>query len=58
MLSDREEQLKPLGLGKRNKTFSAVVDGVEWYLSPPNNCVAGLLGSYSNVVENLPGLTI
>jgi Holliday junction resolvase RusA-like endonuclease len=25
MLSDREEQLKPLGLGKRNKTFSAVV---------------------------------
>jgi hypothetical protein len=33
MLSDREEQLKPLGLGKRNKTFSAVVDGVE--------CLAG-----------------
>jgi hypothetical protein len=29
MLSDRQEQLKPLGLGKRNKTFSAVVDGVE-----------------------------
>jgi hypothetical protein len=28
MLSDRQEQLKPLGLGKRNKTFSAVVDGV------------------------------
>jgi hypothetical protein len=33
MLSDREEQLKPLGLGKRNKTFGAVVDGVE--------CLAG-----------------
>jgi hypothetical protein len=31
MLSDREEQLKPLGLGKRNKTFSAVVDGVECF---------------------------
>jgi hypothetical protein len=29
MLSDREEQLKPLGLGKRNKTFSAVV-GFNW----------------------------
>jgi hypothetical protein len=27
MLSDREEQLKPLGLGKRNKTLGTVMDG-------------------------------
>jgi Holliday junction resolvase RusA-like endonuclease len=33
MLSDREEQLKPLGLGKRNKTLGTVMDGVE--------CLAG-----------------
>jgi hypothetical protein len=33
MLSDREEQLKPLGLGKRNKTLGTVIDGVE--------CLAG-----------------
>jgi hypothetical protein len=28
------------------------------YLSPPNKRVAGLLGSYNNVVENSLGLTI
>jgi hypothetical protein len=31
MLSDREEQLKPLGLGKRNKTLGTVIDGVECF---------------------------
>jgi hypothetical protein len=29
----REEQLKPLGLGKRNKALGTVIDGVE--------CLAG-----------------
>jgi hypothetical protein len=37
-LSDREEQLKPLGLGKRNKTFGTVVDGVECFAGNAIGC--------------------
>jgi hypothetical protein len=38
MLSDREEQLKPLGLGKRNKTLGTVIDGVECFAGNAIGC--------------------
>jgi hypothetical protein len=45
LLYDREEQLKPLGLGKRNKTFSTVVDGVE--------CLAGNVIGCAKTVDDV-----
>ena len=38
MLSDREEQLKPLGLGERNKTLGTVIDGVECFAGNTIGC--------------------
>jgi hypothetical protein len=49
MLSDREEQLKPLGLGKRNKALGTVIDGVECLAGNAIDC-AKTVPFYFNVL--------
>jgi hypothetical protein len=53
MLSDRQEQLKPLGLGKRNKTLGTVIDGVECFAGNAIGC-AKTVDDYKALFQEHP----